>query len=822
MARVAVVIELLFSIKTYVAVTACITWAVVFGRIAHAAPPRVANERYNLELVASEPDIVTPIGMAFDSEGRLLVIESHTHERPGGYKGPAADRIRIFADSDGDGRLDRWSTFAEGFRHAMNLLARDDGAIYLVERGRLLLLRDTNEDGVADRQDELLRLETEDDYPHNALGGIDQAEDGSLVIGLGENHGIPFRLIGSDGKVISATGGLDGFFRCSANGANLEHIARGVWNPFSLCVLDDGRIFSVDNDPDASPPCRLLHVVEGGDYGYLYQYGRAGTHPLQCWNGELPGTLPMVCGTGEAPTAIVAHAGSLWVTSWGDHRIERYRLVPRGASYGATLEVVVQGDADFRPTGMAVAPDGSLYFGDWVLRDYPVHGKGRIWRLVISGEASNAAFPAMSPAEVNGLDNLREALVAAGSDDPFVRARAIERLSRRDRGDPIIAITPGLRLSLLQEHRFHDTLDPKQLLRAALRDESEQVRLYAVRWIADERIIALRDDVAKLLDGPQPNSRYYLAVLAAVDWLDHEPGMRGRDIADELLVRELKSKRRTPDAHAHALSLLSPDNKFLSPQRLRDYLDSNERPLRVEAVRTLAQQSNVERFELLAAVAGDDWQDDEVRAEAIVGLSAAAEKHRELLETFADCDREVLKHEAGRALRLAGLRPAPAEEQPPADDIGSWQKLLDVSGSAVAGRRLFFSPVGARCGVCHQHGGRGGRIGPDLTNLGASTSRERIIASLLKPSEEIAPHYQPWLLVTRDGKTHTGLRLPKGGDNGMEDYVDSAGKAFSLPSSSIEVRSASTVSIMPDGLERTLSIADLRDLVTFLATDSNQ
>ena len=60
------------------------------------------------------------------------------------------------------------------------------------------------------------------------------------------------------------------------------------------------------------------------------------------------------------------------------------------------------------------------------------------------------------------------------------------------------------------------------------RDESADVRLYAVRWIADERITALRDDVAKLLEGPQPSTQYYLAVLAAVDWLDHEPKMRGR------------------------------------------------------------------------------------------------------------------------------------------------------------------------------------------------------------------------------------------------------------------------------------------------------
>jgi putative membrane-bound dehydrogenase-like protein len=786
--------------------------------VCEAAPPRVIDERYKLELIASEPEIVTPVGMTFDSKGRLLVIESHTHQRPDDYEGPAGDRVRMLSDSDGDGRLDRWSTFAEGFRHAMNVLGRDDGAVYLVERGRVLLLRDKDDDGNADAQEVLLRLETEDDYPHNALGGIDQTADGSLIIGLGENHGEPFRLIGADSKVIAATGGLDGLFRCSADGKNLEHISRGVWNPFSLCVLDDGRVFAVDNDPDSSPPCRLLHVVPGGDYGYLYQYGRAGTHPLQAWDGELPGTLPMVCGTGEAPTAVVPHAGSLWVTSWGDHRIERYRLVPRGGSYGATREVVVQGDADFRPTGMAVAPDGSIYFGDWVLRDYPVHGKGRIWRLKLPLGEEGDGFPPF-PAHERRDDSTVE--IGMRSGDPYECAAAVWALSQVDnlaehptRHSP----EPPVRLGWLEAMHQQNVHVPTTILRDALEDEDANVRLFAVRWIADERITAFRDAVAQLLEGPQPDARYYLAVLAAVDWLDHEPSMRGTQIADELLVKELSNEARSPESHALALKLLSPNSKFLSLDRLRGYLRSEHEPLRLEAVRTLAQQSNPKRFELLAAIAGDETQKDELRAEAVVGLAADAESNRELLERLADGRESVSQSEAQRVLRLATLRPAEEEAQPHAGDLAVWNELLGETGDAAAGRRLFFNPIGPRCGVCHQHDGRGGRVGPDLTHIGRSNNREQIIASMLQPSREVAPHYQPWVLVTSDGKTHTGLRQAKAGDNGMEDYVDSVGSEFSLPSDTIEERSASDKSIMPDGLQSGMSIADLRDLVAFLTS----
>ncbi|HEY3391222.1 MAG TPA: PVC-type heme-binding CxxCH protein [Lacipirellulaceae bacterium] len=802
---------------------AVLAYVALLSSETNAAPPRVTNDKYRLELVAAEPEIVTPIGMAFDRQGRLLVVESHTHQDPDEYKGPERDRLRMLADSDGDGRLHRWSTFAEGFRHAMNVLVREDGAVYLVERGRLLLLRDTNDDGIADGQDVLLRLETEDDYPHNALGGIDFAPDGSLIIGLGENHGLPFRLIGSDGKEIVATGGLDGFFRCSVDGKNIEHFARGVWNPFSLCILPDGRIFAVDNDPDASPPCRLLHVVEGGDYGYLYQYGRAGTHPLQCWNGELPGTLPMVCGTGEAPTAIVDHAGSLWVTSWGDHRIERYQLTPRGASFGATREVVVQGDADFRPTGMAVAPDGSLYIGDWVLRDYPVHGRGRIWRLILPEEEIKATF---SPRTKHGrharADSLSGSLIGSRSADPFARAQSNWGFSRYDDWDEYsshlaeIAKNFKERLAILEAWRLRGTQKAESILRAALNDISPDIRLFAVRWIADDRIISLRDEVARLLDGPQPDARYYLAVLAAIDWLDNEPEMRGRDIADELLVRELQNTKRSSDTHTLALGLLSPDNEYLTVEQLTRYLKSKHRPLRLAAIRSLSQRTKSDRFELLAAVAGDEGEYEEIRAEAVMGLSAAAEKHKELLESLARANNETVAREAERALRLSGLHPVQREKKPRADDLAAWSKLLNEPGDVQSGQRLFFSPVAARCGVCHEHSGRGGRIGPDLTSIAKSSTREKLIASILDPDQEIAPHCQPWLLVTDDGKTHTGLRMHEGGDDGSEEYVNSTGERFLLESKTIEVREATATSIMPSGLEKLISIADLRDLVTFL------
>jgi putative heme-binding domain-containing protein len=203
-----------------------------------------------------------------------------------------------------------------------------------------------------------------------------------------------------------------------------------------------------------------------------------------------------------------------------------------------------------------------------------------------------------------------------------------------------------------------------------------------------------------------------------------------------------------------------------------------------------------------------------------MGLSAVAKEHQELLESLAKANNETVAREAQRALRLSGLHPVQPEKKPRADDLAAWSKLLKEPGDVQSGQRLFFSPVAARCGVCHEHGGRGGRIGPDLTNIAKSSTREKLIASILEPDQEIAPHYQPWLLVTDDGKTHTGLRMHEGGDDGSEEYVNSAGEHFLLESKTIEVREATSTSIMPSGLETLVSIADLRDLVTFLATSA--
>jgi putative membrane-bound dehydrogenase-like protein len=463
-----------------------------------ADAPRAADARLQVDLFASSPDIVHPIGVAFDARGRLLVVESHTHFRPKDYQGPAHDRIRILEDTDGDGRADRFTTFYEGSDATMAIAVHPDGSVYVATRNEVLRLRDTDGHGKADECRRIAFLDTKGNYPHNGLSGLAFDSNGDLYFGMGENIGADYKLIGSDGKTIAGGGEGGNVFWCTADGRGLRRVATGFWNPFGLCRDIYDRLFAVDNDPDAMPPCRLVQVVPGGDYGFQYRYGRSGRHPFQSWDGQLPGTLPMASGVGEAPCQVLSYesdglprdcVGSLLVASWADHRVERYELKERGASVAAQQRPFVQGGRDFRPVGIAVAPDGSLFVTDWVKGDYILHGKGAVWHVHLR-----------EPGKHDRPDDPRRALASAHRPlrDTAARRLAGDEAGRDFLREQLAGPDKGVRAASLTA--LIDAVDPKLNLEAFAEGEV----VIPLRALAVRALVGRGENASRFLGDGQP------------------------------------------------------------------------------------------------------------------------------------------------------------------------------------------------------------------------------------------------------------------------------------------------------------------------------
>ncbi len=787
----------------------------------------VTDDQWQLELLAEQPDIVTPIGIACDARGRLLVIESHTHKRPDDYEGPPADRIRLFQDSDGDGQLDLWSTFHEGLYYALNLTVHGDD-VYVVTSEAIVRLRDTNGDDQADEQTEIIRFECEENKAHSALVGLSFASDETLFFSLGKNTGKPYRVVGTDGKVFAGAGEGGSVFRCRPDGTQLERIATGLWNPWGLCVDPFDRVFCTENDPDSSPPCQLLHIVPGGDYGFQMRFGRDGRNPLQSRNGQLPGTLGMVCGIGESPCDIKPYHGKLWIASWVDHAVRAYQLDSNGASFRASRKTIVQGNTDFRPVGLAPAPDGSLYISDWVDRSYPVHGKGRIWRLSrrSSTQESPRQIPAVSDAEKRAKQLHRKPEMSAlSASDPFLRQAAIFGFSKQDSLTHIDwkKMPDAMqRLGVLEAMRWKQRIPTTTQLHAALHDPHKSVRMFTVRWIAEQGLREHHKAVLRILETPNIGAQEYLLTLAAADWLDRGALATSTGVAEPLLAKELESGARSAAVQSLILRLLPPDHKILTPALLGALFENEDAPLRLEAVRTLSLQSKSDRFATLADIAGSDRYDQAMRLEAIMGLAGKATEHHQLLQSLASNADSTIVREATRALRLGEPSGTPEKGRPPATDIDAWLALVEQPGDAESGRRLFFSSAGPLCSRCHRFNGRGGTLAPDLTLIGQQQSRRRILTSILQPSAEMDMQYTPWILESDAGKVYTGLPADSSGDHGIEKYYDSDGKLFSLPSESIESRMLSDTSIMPSGLDQLMTIDDLRDLIALLMSSKKK
>jgi putative membrane-bound dehydrogenase-like protein len=831
--------------------------------------PTVNDPRLELELFAREPQIVTPTGIEVDAQGRVYVLENLTHFRPDDYVGPEKDRIRVMRDTDGDGRADAIHTFYEGMTFGTDLAFGADGWLYVTTRASVFRLRDGNDDGRADTVENLVRLVTTGVYPHNGISGLAFDAEGALYFGFGENLGRPYKMIGADGNTFSGEAEGGSVYHMRPDGTGLRRVATGFWNPYGMCVDGAGNVWAVDNDPGGAPPCRLLHIVEGGDYGYEYRYGRSGQHRFVTWNGHLPGTLPMAAGTGEAPCEVMAYRANglpteyrdqLLVASWGNNSLERYRIVPHGASFKSTAQTLVQGGENFRPVGIATAPDGSLFISDWTKRDYELHGHGRVWRLSLKDPDARPKTPSTAPVNPNAsrlrfAQSLRNGETKQDAqrnidhlthDDPFIRnaaitglARNVHRLTLEDFKSQADA---GKRVGMLiafkrsGEKRFVDALP------TFLSDADEDVRFNAIKWVSDDKLAGHRTRLEKMLDSQSVTPRLLGAALAAIDRID---GRKPLDFANEnVLFAKVRDDNAPPAIRAMCLQLIRASHPSLNERLLKRLLAVGDERLTHEVLRAAPGLDRPERGALLAEVAQDANQPIAQRATAVTGLgwfAATKAEHRDLLVTLATGAEPTLRDEALSALvgatltdddrsrlgaitgadehtreAIARLLGQPRTTRPDKTDTDAWAKLIDAEpGDPVAGRRVYAGAAVGMCVRCHVAEGRGVRVGPNLTSV-RGMSRERLLQSLLEPAREIAPEYIPHAMTLKDGSTRVGLFLTTGGGNGKQGYLGLDGLPFSVFTKDLVSEQTLPTSLMPEGLAQSMTLRELRDLLAYL------
>lgn len=810
--------------------------------------PELSETGLKLTLFAENPDIVTPIGMVVGDDDKVYVIESHTHSPPSDYEGPDGDIVKVFVDEDKDGVADSSSVFAEGFKAGMNLAFSENGVLYILCAWSLYALSDRDGDGVCDEPELILTLDTKAGNPHGCWLGITFDEENNVYISRGNVGSEYYRIEGKDGSVVEGYGDGGNVVRANADGTEVEEWATGFWNSMDLKFDHRGNLLLVDNDPDARGPNRLLKVAEGGDYGYKSMYGGSGRHPFQGWDGSFPGNLPYISGTGEAPSGLldVSARGeySILVTVWNENTIERHDIQPDGS---VKKSLFMMGGKDFRPVALDQDSDGNLFISDWMLVDYPNHGKGRIWR--VSKLPLAKPFPRKEFVTVDETSIRRFVM----SDDAFARHQGEMWLAGEGRRDLAVAFTddyhPKARLGGYLALRRMDLSEESQYISKALGDEDLEVRLLALLWAAESMDVSLKEHLDKALRAGEVTQVLFNTYLAAVEGLDEgfiQSFQNGGDKSAKKLVRKLPDGLVADLARDKDLSaaVRAQAIKRLEASSVVDLLASSEPEILIAAIErtsTLQDKSVLVRITELAMA---EDHPAEVRTEALLGLSKQALPDPALLAPLLEDDEADVAYEAARTLRfhvrntqvkkgfekllssttdegMSELAEAalfgiistmPYSKKRPAS-VDEWVSRVEEGGNISRGHRVFRTTQ-AMCTHCHAVGKN---LGPDLGGIAQSVSSEQIVRSILRPSESFPPQYQAWNIYTTDGKVHQGLQIDHQSKGAMLLYtLDNENRRFEADE--VKDYEVSPFSLMPQGLETVMTVSELRDLVAYLSS----
>ena len=341
----------------------------------------VVPDGFKVELVASEPDLMNPVAMAFDDRGRIYVTESF--EYPRREPGPGRDRIKILEDTNGDGRVDSVKIFAEGLNIPSGI-AVGHGGVWVANAPDLLFLEDTDGDDKADKQTVVVTGFGRDDT-HELPNALTWGPDGYLY---GLNGVFNRSIVKQNGNTFDFTCAM---FRIDPATHRFELFCEGTSNPWGITFDHEGEAFI-----SACVIDHLWHLTESG-----YYHRQGGPYPPHTWKIDSivrhKHQMAAYCGIEffDSPAYPANFRDKLYMGNIHGGCINVDSVARTGSTYQGTghPDFLTANDVWFMPVAQKVGPDGCLYILDWYDRYHCYQdanadpkgvdrGHGRLYRVV--------------------------------------------------------------------------------------------------------------------------------------------------------------------------------------------------------------------------------------------------------------------------------------------------------------------------------------------------------------------------------------------------------------------------------------------------------
>ncbi len=656
--------------------------------------------------------------------------------------------------------------------------------------------------------------------------------------------------------------------RMKPNGTDAEIIGYNFRNSYEQTISSFGDVFQNDNDDP--PACRTTFLMEYGNLGFFSLDGsrmwNADKRPGQSvptaeWRQEDPHTIPAgdVYG-GGAPTGIVIYEGDAFGEKWrglllsceaARNTIFGYFPKPDGAGYtldrfdflttnreqkfegvdfkGGIKSITGEIKTYFRPSDVAIGPDGAIYVADWFdprvggHQDLDDTKSGAIYRIAPKGFKSvvpkfdltttEGQITALKSPAINvralGYTRLRAqgaaavAPVAALLEDsnPYIRARAVWLLSVL--GDKGIA--------LVEATLAH--ADPQMRIVAfrALRRIHHDVLIHAAKLATDSSPAVRREVALALRDVPFAEAKNLLLTLArAYDGKDRSYlaawgiGASGKE-AD--LYSALASTQSEKDATKWSAAYTNLVWKLTPAAAAPEF-------------RARAMSANLSETERLAAVTALGFIPTNEAATTLLDLAQSSTgmvKSHALWWVLNYKDSRWKEFGLNAELKKRGLYdPEKVVVTPSIVPVQEPTKLPPVAEIAVLkGDISRGANVGQSCFLCHRIGDKGVDYAPALTGFASRQTSEVVINSIVNPSDDIAHGYGGTELTLKDGTIVQGLML----SSGDPVIVESMGALMQLiPANRIKSRERLPHSLMLSAEQLGLGAQDVADVVAWLKT----